>query len=150
MKTLKDLLIAMVNATLILVALCLFLLWQLAGKTENIAANFASNLKVVQPVGEEVRGLREDVAGLRADISKLGTGTDQSPTSTRQALDIRLAALNAKLDRIQTTMTKLAETPDRLMTQAIDRSTTQLAQTAYALRGCTAPPTPVGAATPSN
>ncbi|PSL20614.1 hypothetical protein [Shimia abyssi] len=136
-KTLKDLCLALINATLILIALCLFLLWQLSGTAKGIVADFAENLNVMQPLTDEVRGLRTDLAQLKADAAAFAQNPDRFPESTAQAIDIRLAALGTKLDGIQVAMSDLAQTPDRLMTTAIDRSTARLAQTAYDLRGCT-------------
>ena len=78
-KTLKDLLLALLNATLILVALCLFLGWKLARSVENIQDNFRESLHIVQPLREQAQGVREDLASLRADLSGIRILGDDEP-----------------------------------------------------------------------
>jgi uncharacterized membrane protein len=118
-KTLKDLLLALLNATLILVALCLFLLWQLSGTAERVVAEFAQNLQIVKPVEERVVALHEEVSGLREDLAALSLEDAAQNLPASQALQARADALQAELEQINSTLTTLAETPERLMRDGV-------------------------------
>ncbi|SFM26893.1 hypothetical protein [Shimia aestuarii] len=139
MKTLKDLLVAMINATLILVALCLFLLWQLSGTAKDIAGQFSENLHIVKPLEGEAQALRAEVAGLRTDLGALAQASGDRSQELRRDVEARLALLDGKLDNLQTSLTRIAVTPDRLMTVAIDETADRMINGLQALRGCTAP-----------
>ena len=71
MKTVKDLILALINATLILIALCLFLGLMVMNRANDITATFASNLIKLEPLKDEVSAAREDIAGLRTYIAAL-------------------------------------------------------------------------------
>lgn len=135
MKTLKDLVVAMINATLILVAVCLFFLWQLSNTAERVSASFAQNLEVLEPLKTEVQAMKGEVAGLRGDLAEM----QAVPGQAMDKVEARIESLNARLDGVQARMDQLAETPERLMTVAIDRSAEHLAGTVKDLRGCSAP-----------
>lgn len=133
-KTLKDLLLAMINATLILVALCLFLLWQLSGTAERVIADFAQNLQIVKPVEARVVALHEEVSGLRADLAALSLEDTAQNLPASQALQARADALQSQLEQINSTLTTLAETPEKLMRDGVaqlsERASTTLSQLA--------------------
>jgi len=137
-KTLKDLLLALLNATLILVALCLFLGWKLARSVENIQDNFRESLQIVQPLREQAQGVREDLASLRADLSGIRILGDDEPElkqKLQQAL-VRLDEVQAKLETTQTRLNELVENPqlliDYAITTTVDATTARLIE----LRGC--------------
>lgn len=135
MKTIKDLALALLNATLILIALCLFFVWQISNTAERVAGNFAQNLEVLAPLRGEVEGMRADLAGLRGDLAEL----QSVPGQTADAIEERIDALIARMDLVQGRMAELADTPERLMTTAIDRSAEHVAGTLNDLAGCTRP-----------
>ena len=56
-KTLKDLALALLNATLLLIALCLFLAWLVSSRVDGMLATFASNLELVGPLREDVQAM---------------------------------------------------------------------------------------------
>lgn len=138
-KTLKDLVLALLNATLILVAVCLFLAWKVSGTAERVVASFSQNLEVLKPMREEVQGVQQEIAGLRSDLADLRGSASAVPAAALNRLDQRVDTLNTKLETMQGNMAQLAEAPDRLMTAAVDRTIDGLAETAKDLRGCTAP-----------
>ncbi|SHE57072.1 hypothetical protein SAMN05444279_104116 [Ruegeria intermedia] len=136
-RTLKDLLLALLNATLILLALCLFLGWKLAQSVENIQDRFQQNLQIVRPFQEEARtiradlnALRDELEAVRADSTDVGTG--QKLARTLDRLDQSLAAL----DRAQDTLTQLAETPELLIDRAVSTAIDTTSQRLMTLRGC--------------
>ena len=136
-RTLKDLLLALLNATLILLALCLFLGWKLAQSVENIQDRFQQNLQIVRPFQEEARtiradlnALRDELVAVRADTTDVGAG--QKLAQTLDRLDQSLAAL----DRAQDTLTQLAETPELLIDRAVTTAIETTSQHLMTLRGC--------------
>lgn len=139
MKILKDLLLAMVNATLILVALCLFLFWQVSNTAERVAGTFAANLDVLEPVTQSVQDLNADVVSLQGDLEDLLTGSGSLAAQGRSQVEKRIQDLNAQLIQLQASVDKIADTPDRLMTTAIDAASDKAARTLIELRGCQNP-----------
>ncbi|WP_300066824.1 hypothetical protein [uncultured Ruegeria sp.] len=138
-KTLKDLVLALLNATLVLIALCLFLGWKLASSVDNITTSFSENLKIVTPLREEAQGIRGELAALRSDLAAIPVdgGTLDSATTARiaEALD-KLNAVENKLQSTQARFAEMAESPDILIEQAIDLSADAVADRVKDIRGC--------------
>ncbi|SDD77581.1 hypothetical protein [Ruegeria marina] len=131
MKTLKDLVLALINATLILVALCLFLAWQLMSTVDDITDRLTESIRIFAPVRDEVAGLRAEISGLRADIAAIGA---QGVPMTR--VEARLDAMGARLDDMHARMDELATLPDRLIDTAIETAADKFARSLSAVRGC--------------
>ncbi|WP_299887314.1 hypothetical protein [uncultured Ruegeria sp.] len=138
-KTLKDLVLALLNATLVLIALCLFLGWKLASSVDNITTSFSENLKIVTPLREEAQGIRGELAALRSDLAAIPVdgGTLDSATAARiaEALD-KLNAVEYKLQSTQARFAEMAESPEMLIEQAIDLSADAVADRVKDIRGC--------------
>ncbi|MEX0286960.1 MAG: hypothetical protein AB3N23_20340 [Paracoccaceae bacterium] len=122
MKTIKDLLLALVNATLILIALCLFLGLQVVNRANDITATFASNLVKLEPVKAEVAGVREEVAGLRADLQTLQAGSGELSSAALAGLETRLDAVSGRLDGMQATVQEVKSLPYDLTDHAIEKA----------------------------
>lgn len=138
-KTLKDLLLAMLNATLILIALCLFLGWKLASTVDGITATFAENIQIVAPLKEEVQGVRGELTALRSDLSSIQSGGTLANTDTAQKLSAALEKLDRLESNLQATQTRIAditESPDQLVNTAIETSADAIADRIIAIRGC--------------
>ncbi len=138
-KTLKDLFLALLNATLILVALCLFLGWKLASSVENVTTDFAETLQVVTPLRDEAQGIRGELAALRSELAALPTDGSVIDTATSRRIKSALNRLNAIEDKLQTTQARfsdLAEQPDLLIEKAIQTSGDVVADRVLAIRGC--------------
>ncbi len=131
MKTLKDLVLALINATLILVALCLFLGWQLMSTVDGIIDRLSESIQTFAPVRDEVAGLRAELSGLRADIAAAGT---QGVPVTR--VEARLDAIGARLDEMQTRMEQLIALPDRLIDTTMETAADKFARGLSEIRGC--------------
>jgi len=63
-----DLLKAMINATLMLLALCLFLGWKLVGSVQDVTGKVTEAVVQITPVQDRIQDLRLEVVGLRSDI----------------------------------------------------------------------------------
>ncbi len=138
-KTLKDLLLALLNATLILLALCLFLGWKLAQSVDQIRVGFAENLQVVAPLRDQAQGVRGELAALRSDLATLGSQGTQLDAVTRQQLNAalrRLGDLEGKLEDTQTRLAGLVEKPEDLIDYAITTSADIVTDRLLILKGC--------------
>ncbi|NOD63006.1 MULTISPECIES: hypothetical protein [unclassified Ruegeria] len=138
-KTLKDLLLALLNATLILVALCLFLGWQLASKVESITAEFSQTLQAVAPIRDEVSGTRSELAALRADLADLSLENPGANSAAAQELRSALARLNSleqKLQAAQERLSSLSDEPQVLIAQAIEKGADIVSQRVLDFKGC--------------
>ncbi|MFV0358965.1 hypothetical protein [Tropicimonas sp.] len=102
-RSLGNIVLAMLNATLILIALCLFLGLRLAGTVNDIATNVTQSALDAAPLREEVREMTDQIAGLRSDLAAVGTG-ELADGATGQ-----LAAIDARLDTLQTRAAALRE-----------------------------------------
>ncbi len=138
-KTLKDLLIALLNATLILVALCLFLGWKLASTVEGITTVFEEKLEIVAPLKDEIRGVRGELAALRSDLTELqadGAVTDIAERVRLSTALVTLDNLEARMQDSQARIKEITESPDTLISTAIEKSADVVADRIIAIRGC--------------
>ena len=138
-KTLKDLLLALLNATLILLALCLFLGWKLAQSVENIRAGFAENLQVVAPLKDQAQGIRGELAALRSDLDAIRSQGGVADSATAQKLNATLARLDGLEDRMSTAQERLAglaEKPEDLIDYAITTTADTVTDRVLTVRGC--------------
>lgn len=137
-KTLKDLLLALLNATLILIALCLFLGWKLAQSIESIQDRFAQSLAVVQPIREQAQGLRADIGTVREELAAIRADTNDDP-ELRQKLILtltRLDDLQGRLEETQRKLNEVAENPELLIDFAVSTAVDAATERALRLRGC--------------
>lgn len=138
-KTLKDLLLALLNATLILVALCLFLGWQLASKVESIAEEFSETVQAVAPIRNETKGIRTELAALREDLSALSLenpGANGKVAQDIRATLTRLNSLDQKLQIVQERLISLADEPQVLIARAIENGADVVSARILEFKGC--------------
>ncbi len=138
-STLKNLALALLNATLILLALCLFLGWKLASEISGITASFAENLQIVTPLRENVGEVRSEVAGLRSELADLKRQSGEIVPDVLDRIDARVTALDARIGAMQSGVTDLIETPEKLIDHAIETGADAMVRGVADLRGCTLP-----------
>ena len=142
-RTVGELALALLNATLILAALCLFLAWRAAATveqvTETVTTAAAGHLAAVAPLRDELGAARGELAALRADLDRLSAGGAVS-----DALSARLAAAEARLDALSDRAGQVIDTLPRdagaLVDRAVTRGVDRAGRWAAGLRGCTLPP----------
>ena len=130
MKTLKDLFLALLNATLILVALCLFLGWRMMATVDTVSDRVTASIAELTPLRDEIAGVRAELSGLRADLAA-APGTVASAR-----LQNRLDGLETRLDGMQARMASLATLPDQLLDRAFETAADRMARGVAELRGC--------------
>ncbi|CUJ88953.1 hypothetical protein RUE5091_00795 [Ruegeria denitrificans] len=138
-KTLKDLLLAMLNATLILVALCLFLGWKLASTVEDITMVFSEKAQVIAPLRDEIRGVQGELVALRSDLADVQAGGSVTDISEKLRISTALVKLDNLEEGMQITQARIAEitqTPGVLINSAIEKSADVVADRIIAIRGC--------------
>ncbi|MBE1284690.1 MAG: hypothetical protein GJ676_15370 [Rhodobacteraceae bacterium] len=135
-KTIKDLLLALLNATLILVALCLFFAWQLSATASEIATNFAKSLVPLAPLRADVQGLSDELKSLRAELSGLGDKVGEEASADLYVLRSRIEAYDLKISELKTRFAELDEVPDQLIDKAIEQSVDRVAMRMIEFRGC--------------
>ncbi|MFT7596253.1 MAG: hypothetical protein ACI8R4_003588, partial [Paracoccaceae bacterium] len=91
MTTLKKLGLALINATLILIVLCLFLAWKVTSRVDDLASNFAQNLNTVAPLREDIQGATSEMAALRSDLATLKAQSGDVSSATLQRIQDRMA-----------------------------------------------------------
>lgn len=141
---LRNLALALVNATLILLALCLWLGWRLTAEvhavTGDVARTVTQNLTPVQPLRDEVALLTGQVAGLRADLAAAG---DQAtmPEAVKR-LEAEAEQLQARLAALSQAAEHLTVDPGLLIDRAAAAAAGSFGDEAQRLRGCKAAATP--------
>lgn len=136
-RTLKNLALALLNATLILLALCLFLAWKAASTLNDIAGNFAASLEIVEPLTDEARALRSDIQALTAELGSLRDAGDGNLVSG--ALANRVEALDARITGLQAQVTDLRKAPAALIDHTIETAADQAVRGISRIRGCSPP-----------
>ncbi|WP_282021881.1 hypothetical protein [Ruegeria faecimaris] len=138
-KTLKDLALALINATLILVALCLFLGWKLATTAQSLMSDFSQKVQIVAPLREEVQGVRSELAALRTELATIQVNGALADTATAQrvsqTLD-RLSQIEDTLQAAQSRIVAVAETPDAFISTSIEKTADTVADRIITIKGC--------------
>lgn len=88
----------MLNATLILLALCLWLRWQLASTVHSAADAFAKGMTAIEPLTKNVEFLGSEVLALRGDIGAIQTSTLDAQSASMQLLQSQLNTQMEGLD----------------------------------------------------
>ncbi|MEM1006659.1 MAG: hypothetical protein AAGK26_14780 [Pseudomonadota bacterium] len=138
-KTLKDLLLALLNATLLLVALCLFLAWQLITAVQDVTSGFSETLQRVAPLREDAQAVQGQLAELRTELAAAKAGANVVDDATAQRLNSaldRLEDLENNLQSAQSRLTDLAASPDVLIDQTLTTAADVVADRIIAIRGC--------------
>ncbi|MBE9640660.1 hypothetical protein [Salipiger mangrovisoli] len=135
-KTIKDLLLALLNATLILVALCLFLGLQLSSRVQDITDSFARNLVSIDPLRDEIGTVTAEVSGLRSDLQALRAGGTEMTTEAAQRITARLDLLDSRLGTAAERIEGLLNSPEQLVDHAVESAAAEIRKSLGALRGC--------------
>lgn len=135
-KTLKDLALALLNATLILLALCLFLAWKTASTVDGLTATFSENLIKITPLRDEVAGLREDLSGIRSDLATLKSQSGAYSSATLTALQQKMQTLEANVQGVQSRVRQLVDTPELLIDHSINTAADALTRSVSEIKGC--------------
>lgn len=114
-RRLGSFLLALLNATLVLAALCLWLAWGALSAAERVAGQLGDAAQTVLPLRAEIAALTEEIAGARADLAarRAEGATDIA------AIERRIAAVEAQLQDLTAAVAGLGADPDALIAQAV-------------------------------
>lgn len=141
-RTLWNLFLALLNATLILLALCLFLGWKVAEATNGMAAEVADRLAEFSPVRDELRNLAADVSALRGDLAEARGAAEDRRAEAYARLDGEIGDLAVRIDAIVGQAETLVDAPGELIDQAVAAAGAEARRTVEGLGVCVAPNAP--------
>ena len=125
----KDLALAFLNATLILIAICLWLAWQLSDTVSSATSEFAASLVRLQPLRDDVRAMTTEIVSLRTDLAAIGQRTGEVGSQAFSAVQERVETLEVRVSGTLTKMETLVAQPDKLIDYAIDQVAISLKST---------------------
>lgn len=96
-RTAYNLVLALVNATLILVVLCLWLSWNVLSSVRGITRDVAAASQQLTGVSDDVEQLTGEVAALRTELAQLQEGAADASGARLEAVEARLAEIGQKL-----------------------------------------------------
>jgi len=135
-KTIKDLILAFLNATLILVAVCLVLLLMVYNKANSISASFAENLTLVAPLQDSFSQVSVEMKSLQEEINGFQTEYQFQASARLTELQTKLESVETRLLNIQDSLTDLKQAPELLIDKAIKKTADQAVLSVAQLRGC--------------
>ncbi|QDY71601.1 hypothetical protein [Qingshengfaniella alkalisoli] len=139
---LKNILLAMLNATLILLALCLLLAWLLVSEVNAVTDDLAQNLISMQPVCNDVQTLTAEVASLRSDLADARDQLGDARPEALDALGQRAEQMEVRLATISRRVDEISEDPSALIENVVNIAAAQFGETMRGLANCT-PPAPL-------
>lgn len=138
-KALWNLIVALVNATLILVALCLFLGLQLVKKVDSVTANLGQSFDVLAPLQADFAETRTDLGEIRTELAALRQNAGAATSAEFQAAAGRIDALETRIDGVLTQAETLVQDPGSLIDRAIRQGAEEAVGAITRIQGCTAP-----------
>lgn len=141
-KALKDLFVALLNATLLLIVACLFLGLLILNRANDLSENFAEQLQVITPVKDGVQNAAAEITALRSDLKDLSSQPGTLSPEALEALQAKVSGVEDRLETMQTALTELKGVPERLIDQALAKAGQQISDTAIRVRGCVPTETP--------
>ena len=118
-RTIWNLVLALLNATLILLAICLWFAWGAMSSAERVATEIRTTVTSVQPVREEFRGLRGDIQDLRADLASL-QNQDGTRTQAVAELSGSINSLQGEIESLSGSIRAIDVDPNAVVTHAIE------------------------------
>ena len=119
-KTLKDLLMALLNATLILLALCLWLAWSVTDRLGEISDQFQLALgERINPVAAGLDEVNHSLERLEAEVTALAENPFSSTRQEINDLTAELRKLNASLKEAGQVVSETSNIPERMARAAV-------------------------------
>ncbi|WP_417699260.1 hypothetical protein [Pseudophaeobacter sp.] len=120
-KVVFDLLKALLNATLLLLALCLFLGWQLSSSVAQVSQRLSDISSNLRPLHSQAQAMTEEFASLSAAIS-------QADTPDSSEMPIRLAQLQEELTALKLEIQSLKQLPGEVVRIAVETAVQDLSE----------------------
>ncbi len=140
LKILKDIGLAMINATLILIVVALLLAWKVTGTADRIASEFARDLVTIDPLRQDVQGATAELAALRDDLASLRDQSGDLQAASLQRIEDRLTEMDTRMQDARASLATLSQAPAKLVDHAIDTAATRVSQEIRDFRDCVPAP----------
>lgn len=114
-RSFRNLFLALLNATLILAALCLWLAWGALSAAERVSGQINEAAQTVLPLRTEIVSLTEEIAATRSELANLRS----EGAADRAALAARIAGVETELARLTEAVTELGADPEALIDRAV-------------------------------
>lgn len=121
--TAKNLLLALINATLILVIICLWMAWKVLDAAEGVSVQLNQATEAVLPLRGDIAALTAEIAAARSDVAELRRSEGGAAAA---ALTERLDRIEAQLEDVTGTIAAVQADPDALIDRAMTRAFDQL------------------------
>lgn len=115
-RSIWNLALALLNATLILAALCLWFAWGALTTAEQVSNQINTAAESVLPMRTEIARLTEEISATRADLA---TRANTTPNVDTSALQARIAGAEEQLAELTAAVSKLASDPEVLIDSAV-------------------------------
>lgn len=127
---------AAVNATLILIAVCLFLAWKIAVQVDRTTDKLAEQVAPLAPLAQQIQQngaeMRDLTEALRNSDGAVPAGVQTRLTQ----LQTRQESLQKSAGDAMKRINALLDDPGNLIDQAVETGADALAKTARRVRGC--------------
>ncbi len=120
-QTVGNLALALLNATLVLVALCLWLAWSAFSAAERVTSQVEQAAQSVLPVRAEIRDLTTQIEGTRAEIAALRDRGEGDGSAVAQ-LNESLVGIETQLAMLAGEVRKLDSAPGAMIDRAVEAS----------------------------
>jgi hypothetical protein len=120
-RTVGNLALALLNATLVLIALCFWLAWSAFSAAERVTSQVEQAAQSVLPVRGEIRDLTAQIEGTRAELVALRDRGEDGGGAVAE-LSESVAAIEAQLAVLADEVSKLNAAPGAMIDRAVEAS----------------------------
>ena len=135
-RTLWNLCLALLNATLILAALCLWLGWRMADTVQNISTEVTRTVIEARPIREDLKVLTDEVSNLRSDLASMRKGVDGYSSVVLARYEQRFGEFGDQLSDFGQRIDGALRDPDALIETAISATADELTGFVIDMREC--------------
>lgn len=114
-RSIGNLLLALVNATFILAALCLWLAWGALSAAERVSEQIGEAARTVVPLRTEIATLSTEIAAARTDLATHGNALEKDTS----ALEARIAGAEAEIAELTSAVNALGANREELIESAV-------------------------------
>jgi TolA-binding protein len=140
--------LALINATLILFVVALFLALKLANTVERVTetaiAAATQQVEQLSPIADRAERIEDQIEELKADVVSIRLSEDTQVARTAETLMLRLEDLDASLSEMNALLAPAVETvttePGMLVERAVQISLAEAGTWVTTLSGCKAKP----------
>lgn len=136
LRALGNLFLAMLNATLLLIAVCLLLGVILMGRVNDLSDTLASSLIKVEPLRTEVSATKDEIIGLRSDLNSLRNSGDEVSQAVSARIDARINRIESRIESLTGPLENIAGAPQQLVATAAQTMADEAAALVTRFSGC--------------